>query len=620
MSDLRGRNADETVADIATWATGNVLETGEGTVKVDLDDKASIEFVDDKASLLSITVAPSDASESIKRGAGFVCDGVADEVEFNSAIEMASLMDRDVDVLAGSYNLSDSIIGKSNVKVKGKGRKSVIGGDTGANVPYLTLEPGEGNTLENFTIENLFFDGTDKTASDNFDNMGFIRGSDSGNLKNITIEKVHFFANPTVEGRHTLINFVDNSGQIDNLRIEDCYMINRADNGFGILIRKPNVNVWIQDNYIEMDGACFNPVSVYAGARKFHINNNNIICENGGHSPIAVSPGAKGEITGNYVLGVSDAEEAGIEVERKPTHGSAEVSFDVIVANNIIDNAYWGIMVVDRDKEEILYNIIIHDNIINNSLHDGIFIESIKRINIHDNTITGTGRYGISLCHAGGVGVAEQCNVKGNIISDTFTTALYLRINSCNIIGNNCKDAGTGGAGSGMTIIGGANNIIALNRIDGTNSHGFFGDNTTVGRFSGNILLNIPNNKYQNLGESVIDGINNYGSNANGGFRVHENGYVECRHTVKLTKASNAALEGVWTFPAPFISEPNVIALMRTVPISSWNVSLDFQEIGIVCSQGITNTQATLRIYKQSSAPNWDEEDEIEVDVMAIGT
>ena len=42
MADLRGKNADETVPDIATWGTGNVLETGEGVVKVDLDDKASL--------------------------------------------------------------------------------------------------------------------------------------------------------------------------------------------------------------------------------------------------------------------------------------------------------------------------------------------------------------------------------------------------------------------------------------------------------------------------------------------------------------------------------------------------------------------------------------------------
>jgi len=42
MADLTGRNADETVPDIATWGSGNVLETGEGTVKVDLDGKASL--------------------------------------------------------------------------------------------------------------------------------------------------------------------------------------------------------------------------------------------------------------------------------------------------------------------------------------------------------------------------------------------------------------------------------------------------------------------------------------------------------------------------------------------------------------------------------------------------
>jgi len=45
MADLTGRNADETKPDIATWGTGNVLETGEGTVKVDLDDKASLSAI-----------------------------------------------------------------------------------------------------------------------------------------------------------------------------------------------------------------------------------------------------------------------------------------------------------------------------------------------------------------------------------------------------------------------------------------------------------------------------------------------------------------------------------------------------------------------------------------------
>jgi len=42
MADLTGRNADETKPDIATWGSGNVLETGEGVVKVDLDGKVAI--------------------------------------------------------------------------------------------------------------------------------------------------------------------------------------------------------------------------------------------------------------------------------------------------------------------------------------------------------------------------------------------------------------------------------------------------------------------------------------------------------------------------------------------------------------------------------------------------
>jgi len=91
MSDLRGRNADETVPDIATWGTGNVLETGEGTVKVDLDGKASLSQLDDKASLSAVFVAASDAPEEQKRGADFVCDGVDDHVEIQQAIDKAGV-------------------------------------------------------------------------------------------------------------------------------------------------------------------------------------------------------------------------------------------------------------------------------------------------------------------------------------------------------------------------------------------------------------------------------------------------------------------------------------------------------------------------------------------------
>jgi len=56
MADIRGKNADATVPDIATWGTGNVLETGEGTVKVDLDNKAS---------LSQIAIVTRDSSQSL---------------------------------------------------------------------------------------------------------------------------------------------------------------------------------------------------------------------------------------------------------------------------------------------------------------------------------------------------------------------------------------------------------------------------------------------------------------------------------------------------------------------------------------------------------------------------
>jgi len=79
MADLTGRDADETKPDIATWGTGNVLETGEGTVKVDLDGKA------DSVSVAATINVPSDFStlqqafDSVKS----VYTGTGDQIVIN---------------------------------------------------------------------------------------------------------------------------------------------------------------------------------------------------------------------------------------------------------------------------------------------------------------------------------------------------------------------------------------------------------------------------------------------------------------------------------------------------------------------------------------------------------
>jgi len=75
MADLTGRNADETKPDIATWGTGNVLETGEGTVKVDLDDKASLSDLEDKASLSLNQGYVSEYSARVYQEGGTIQNG-----------------------------------------------------------------------------------------------------------------------------------------------------------------------------------------------------------------------------------------------------------------------------------------------------------------------------------------------------------------------------------------------------------------------------------------------------------------------------------------------------------------------------------------------------------------
>lgn len=158
MADLRGKNADATVADIATWGTGNVLETGEGTVKVDLDDKASL----------------SGRYVNV-RDFGAVGDGVTDDrAAIQSAIDSISeggviLFPKGVflietEILTDPSNMRAGIKLYSNQIMQGSGWGSVIklADNIPTDVSTVSLicnedQTGVGNT--NIVIRDMTIDG-----------------------------------------------------------------------------------------------------------------------------------------------------------------------------------------------------------------------------------------------------------------------------------------------------------------------------------------------------------------------------------------------------------------------------------------------------------------------------
>jgi len=100
-------------------------------------------------------VAASDAPDWIKNMADYVCDGVDEQAEINSALSEANL----VVLSPGTFVITNPIIMPSNRILLGVGRATTIllNGDRETDMPCITnSDPTGGN--EGITIENLVID------------------------------------------------------------------------------------------------------------------------------------------------------------------------------------------------------------------------------------------------------------------------------------------------------------------------------------------------------------------------------------------------------------------------------------------------------------------------------
>jgi len=177
MADLTNRNADETVPDIATWGSGNVLETGEGVVKVDLDDKASLSAINNDEEFYEgdISFTPfwqpsggdfSSVTYLQQNGRAWRIGDlvyihiriITDEITQGSASARADIGGLPFAVDSSSFQpLSVSRYSSFDTT-------EIIAANTRGNEPTLTLRKlnRTNNTDDIFTINDLDFEGTGK--------------------------------------------------------------------------------------------------------------------------------------------------------------------------------------------------------------------------------------------------------------------------------------------------------------------------------------------------------------------------------------------------------------------------------------------------------------------------
>lgn len=112
---------------------------------------------------VTFTVAANNSSTAEKATADYLCDGTADQVEINNAIDAARALGiggGEVVLLGGVYNIAGSILMKSYVQLEGVGRSTYLTIPNATNTTFdMIKSANEAAVVNHARISNLCLDG-----------------------------------------------------------------------------------------------------------------------------------------------------------------------------------------------------------------------------------------------------------------------------------------------------------------------------------------------------------------------------------------------------------------------------------------------------------------------------
>lgn len=278
-------------------------------------------------------------------------DGVTNDTKaVQAAIDYAAEKGKDgiVVIPEGVFSVKD-LKYRKNVKIIGSGEKSVLLSDpsclTWSGIMHC-------KKIDSVYIQNVTFDGNKPIVPGNTEEgtvLLWVESCTNVNITDCTFRNNWYLGICIKKSKDIIIE--------RNKFIElDC----------GVLTADlPSSNILINDNYF--DGAEWSePVSIYAMKAGYHENvtiTNNVI---------------KNHIGGNGIL--------------------LRAVKSVVVKNNIIDNNCTGIYATYSTYNGVdygVYDAVIEDNVIINSVYEGILIESFNNSKFVNNTIQDSGAFGI---------------------------------------------------------------------------------------------------------------------------------------------------------------------------------------------------------------------------------
>ncbi len=533
---------NETVAGIKTFSSSPLVPTPTTTTQVaskgyvdsvagsgstpdaDAVTKGKVQLAGELGGVGSVAAAPTIKNMfrvfNVK-DYGAIGDGVADDLaEVQAAIDAANAAGGgDVFFPTGTYLLSNSIVPKSNVTLRGVKYSSILkmSLNNGRTIYLVT-----GN-LTNFTLDSITFAGsvnefpttpkrTRTTSGNGAETAVYISGNGdpfqvgAGNVSNFTMKDCK------VEN-HTALP-IRIAGTTGIVRVVDCDFINNQDPGFIF-----NEEVIFNNNH-SMMGAD-NGVSLSRGNRKVTCVGNTI--ENVAFQGIFIAGfdiNGDGDVqnigpTNFTVVGntIKDCGYNAIYADAAPKHG--------VIAGNIIEQGYWrgpvGIAATDINSVGIYiagypfpYNqsttvaagsngAVLPQATINVASTTGF--PSAGSFSLNSETITYTGKTATTFTGCSGgtstlatgntvtlipSAYAEDIDVVGNTIYQCGRAGIEVFASKdINIYGNKIQDCGTEFLADGSTPVGSTSvtsNVGILIRSAGTPDNIVVGSNTISDR------------------------------------------------------------------------------------------------------------------------------------------
>jgi hypothetical protein len=320
---------------------------------------------------VTLVVAASNASPRSKLGADYVCDGTADEVEINAAIDALPAGGGKVLLTEGTFTLGNTImLGSTGTTLEGLGYGTLIQYDGDSATGGCAIGDQDGTTYLTVThavVRNLRIKNTGTTTQA----PGVLLGWTDRIPQRITVDHVE------TENCSIWIWCGDHH------RVEHCYVHDiTAGIDSGIAVRGTG-SEWVHGSIIanntiesvyemgiapgQSDGAIVSNNRIVDAAQSvssFAIDSytavNILIAGNSIESKHGIlsedADAGTIQITNNIIKGTGTAAGDGIRVWR--------VAMDlpqadrILISGNTVHNTFWGINVADEDKVAIVGNLV----------------------------------------------------------------------------------------------------------------------------------------------------------------------------------------------------------------------------------------------------------------------